>query len=341
MVDGAPAGGHDPTGRWCLALLAEAGAEVRFMDDGGDVKRRYRGAHAKLMVVDDRLALVGTENPTTASAPSDGGAGRRGVWLATDAPSVVAWARGIAQDDLDPAHLDVRPFQARDPVRGAPAPDFVPDLGAPEPGYVPRWPATLATAGPTRWELISAPENALHPGKGLLGLLGRAGPGDAVRAWQLREPAWWGRGVREAEEGDGEVARNPRALAYLQAARRGARVRVLLDGYFDDPADPNSNAAMAAWLNVIAGREGLDLVAHTGNPTGRGIHAKVVLVAHADGTRWSHVGSLNGTEVASKLNRELAVQLDARAVHDRLAAVFDADWAASERRTAWLPWAGR
>lgn len=343
MVDGAPAGGHDPTGRWCLALLDAAGADVRFMDDGGDVKRRYRGAHAKLMVVDDRVALIGTENPTLASAPAAGGAGRRGAWLATDAPSVVAWARGIVAADVDPAaHVDVRPFQARDPIRGAPAPDVTPAVDVAAPGYDPAWGATVATAGTFRWELISAPENALHPTRGLLGLLAAAGPGDVVRVAQLREPLWWGGGARERVQGGaGDVARNPRAVAYLEAARRGARVRVLLDGYFDDPAEPNSNAALATWLNGVAGMEGLDLVAHVGNPTGRGIHAKIVLVERADGVRWTHLGSLNGTEVASKLNRELAVQVDAPAVHDRLAEAFDADWAASERRTAWLPWAGR
>ena len=342
MVDGNPAGGHDPTGRWCLALLAAAGADVRYMDDGGDVRRRYRSAHAKLIVVDDRLALVGTENPTLASAPASGTAGRRGAWLATDAPSVVAWARGIVADDIDPvAHLDVRPFQARAPGRGAPAADFTPAADVAEPGYAPRWLATLATAGAFRWELISAPENALHPTRGLLGLLSRAGPGDVVRVAQLREPLWWGGGVREGLPGGvGEVARNPRVAAYLAAPRRGARVRVLLDGYFDDAGAANSNAAAVAWLNVTAAAERLDLTAHVGNPAGKGIHAKIVLVAQADGARWTHLGSINGTEVANKTNRELAVQLDAPAVHDRLAEVFDADWAVSEQRTAWLPWAG-
>jgi hypothetical protein len=73
-------------------------------------------------------------------------------------------------------------------------------------------------------------------------------------------------------------------------------VRVLLDSFFDDPEELRSNLATVAYLNLIAASEGFDLVAATGNPTGGGIHAKLVLV-RVDGETWSAVGSLNGGEV--------------------------------------------
>ena len=48
--------------------------------------------------------MVGTENPSSASAPEGGSTtGRRGAWLATDAPDALAWALSIVARDLDPA----------------------------------------------------------------------------------------------------------------------------------------------------------------------------------------------------------------------------------------------
>jgi phosphatidylserine/phosphatidylglycerophosphate/cardiolipin synthase-like enzyme len=191
----------------------------------------------------------------------------------------------------------------------------------------------------------------------------------------MREAPWWG----DPEEG--EVARNPRLAAYVAAARRGARVRVLLDRHFDDPDHWNANAVAVRWLHEVASVEGLDLEARLGNPTGAGLHAKVVLVDLAksagdaggvergDGAdrashaaegarasaaepsswyrdapggagRWLHVGSLNGSEAASKANREVALQVRSAALHDRLAAVFEVDWAASPLGRVWLPVVG-
>ena len=337
LVDGSPAGGHDPTGRWCLNLLAESGADVRFLDDADGIRARYRSQHAKLIVINDRMVLVGTENPTLGSAPVDGTAGRRGAWVATDALGVLEWARLLFDRDFDLVnHTDLRPFQPRDPKRGAPAPDFLPKRGGGGPGYTPRWVDPTIADGPLEIETVSAPETTRRLGLGLLGLVARAGRGDVVRVAQLREPLWWGGGAAE-----GEIALNPRLVAYLDAARRGARVRVMLDGYFDDSEHPNSNAAAVAWLRERASAESLDLEARTANPTGKGLHAKVILVEsdgadEGPGERWIHVGSVNGTEVASLVNREVALNIRSAAAHDALATVFDQDWVRGAN-PVWLP----
>jgi hypothetical protein len=97
-------------------------------------------------------------------------------------------------------------------------------------------------------------------------------------------------------------------------------VRVLLDSFFDDAKSLRSNRATAAYLNAPAANEGLDVQAATGNPTGGGIHMKLVLVK-ADGETWTALGSLNGGEVSHKLNREVLL-VDHLAVYNRLAAVF-------------------
>ena len=53
---------------------------------------------------------------------------------------------------------------------------------------------------------------------------------------------------------------NPRLQLLIEAARRGAKVRLLLDGLFDDPAALRSNQATVEYLEVVATAEGLDIV---------------------------------------------------------------------------------
>lgn len=358
-LEGAPAGGISQQERWCLARMAAAGATVVFMDRGGDIAARYRGLHAKLAVLDGRLALVGSENPGLGSAPDDdpgdGTAGRRGVWLATDEPGVVSWARSLLDADLAAGRADLRPFQDRDPRRGAPLPDFQPERAGGGAAYQPRFSRTLRLTLPeaVSWELLSAPENVLDPEAGLPGLLGRAGPGDEVAAEQLDEPLWWGdpTGSGPPEE---DPAFNPRVRGYLEGARRSARVRVLLDAFFDDPSRPNSNLDTVEFLMARARAEGLDLEARRGNPSGLGLHNKMVLVGAGCGgaldetagptrppsaacRRLAHLGSINGSESANKVNREAGLTVASSEVHAYLAAVFAWDWARSGANALYLP----
>lgn len=112
----------------------------------------------------------------------------------------------------------------------------------------------------------------------------------------------------------------------IDAARRGATVRVLLDSFFDEPEALRSNQATVEYLATLAEAEGLDIAGATGNPTGGGIHAKWLL-ARVDGVTWSAVGSLNGGEISHKTNREVVLLTDDPLVYDRLLAVFLHDWA--------------
>ncbi len=395
LLDGSPVGGVDMNERWCAALLQRAGGSVYWMDDGGSVRRRYRSMHAKLAVIDGRILLLGSENPNLGSTPSDdfsdGTAGRRGVFVALDVPGVVHWAELLVARDLDPEnHVDLRQFQPRDPQRGAPASDFEPERVGGGAGYRPRFRQPLAAEGAFELQMQSSPESSLTPGRGLLGLLARAGEGDEVLVEQMTEPVWWGAGPQE-----GDVALNPRVAGYAAAARRGARVRILLDGYFADPGEKNGNYQSVEYLNDLAVRERIDLSARLGNPAGGGLHNKMVLVRFrqpvlGSGRRlagllqgivpatrhssaspalalasrgverrtnaggildhvgqtvimaerdayWVHLGSINGSEVASKVNREVAINIGAHGVYQYLARVFAWDWAASRANALCMP----
>ncbi len=334
LLEGAPAGGISSAERWACRELEAAGGECWFMTSiPARGRRRYPSMHAKYAVVDGLKAVISTENFGPGGLPADdfadGTAGSRGFVLVTTAPGVVDQLLRLFAADLDPTRPDIRRWN---PDTDSPPPDFRPGSGGGT-GYVPAFTVPLNLTGTLSFELIRSPENSLNPDAGLFRLLGRTGPGWDVLAQALYEPPFWG-GSGAGPETDP----NPRLESMLTAARRGARVRILLDGLYGNTADPTSNRATCDYVNRIAWAEGLDVACRLANPTGLGIHSKLVLVgAGAEG--WVHLGSINGSEVSSKANREVAVQFGSRAAFDYLAAVFWADWnsATGSPGRLWLP----
>jgi phosphatidylserine/phosphatidylglycerophosphate/cardiolipin synthase-like enzyme len=325
LLEGAPPGGLGDQERYVCGLIEAAGGACWFMagDEARHVHSRYRYLHAKYLVIDERIAAVSSENFSPDSLPdddkADGTWGRRGVVLITDARAVAAHLAAVFADDLDVAHADLRRWSAADPVYGAPPAGFVPISSSGGISYTVRFPQPVAFFGTYRFEIGQSPENSLRAGDGLLGLFGRAGQGDTLLLEQLSERPHWG-----ATNSDAAADPNPRLEAALAAARRGADVALLLDGFFDDADSAVSNAATCAYVTQVSAREGLRLRCRTGNPTGLGIHNKMAL-AQIDGRGYVHVGSLNGTEVSHKGNRELTLSVQSDAAYAYLARLFAGD----------------
>ena len=299
---------------WACGQMAEAGAKVYFMHNGDGVHNRYKNQHAKFIIVDGQTVLIGSENFSPGGMPaddkSDGTWGHRGVYLATDATGVVERAQAIFYRDLDTAHSDIVPWGEY----GYTAPAvFTPTYSADWISYTARFSRPLVLSGEFAFEVIHSPENSLRDHDALLGLLARAGSGDTILIEQLYERQTWDDGP------------NPRLEAYIAAARRGASVQLLLDSRYDQNGD---NQATADYVNGIAAGEGLYLEARPGNPTGDGIHNKMVL-AEIGGRGYIHVGSINGSEVSSKANRELALQVQSDEAYEFLKTLFEQDWQAS------------
>ncbi len=328
LLEGSPPGGIEPLQKWSVATVAAAGGEVRYsaVAEGAPkgYRTRYRFVHAKYGLIDQQLAFVGTENftydsmPITQTVPVGG---RRGFYLITAAAPVVAGLTQIFAMDWTPDRfLDLHPFDVTHAKYGGPPADFTfPPLPAYPVTQAPfRTPVTVA--GTARFSVLSAPENAMRPDAGLNALIRRAGAGDEIRLVQLYENKNWG------DSTSNPIADpNPRLQALIEAARRGAHIRLLLDSFFDEPEALRSNRATVDYVRALAAAEGLDLDARVGNPTLGGIHAKIVLVRLGN-EHWSAVGSLNGGEVSYKLNREVVVLTDLAGVYDRLAEVFAWDW---------------
>ncbi len=347
LLDGEPAFGMTDQEKWCTQQIEQAGGEVYFMinDSKAGIHKRYQYQHAKFIIIDGKTLIMGSQNLGYTGMPdddkSDGTRGQRGIDLITDAPQVVAYAKHLFSIDLDPNWEDIFRWKAADSKYGAPPSGFSPDRTSGGTAYQILKPAPLALHGNFNFEIIQSPENSLRNIDSLLGLIAKAGAGDTVLVEEMEEQAWWG-----SNNGSSGHSPNPRLEAYINAARRGAKVRILLDGYFD-PCElrvvPKGNEATRDYANGIAQQEKLDLEVKLGNPTGagicdryeygsahnmEGIHNKMVLVQLSNGSSYIHIGSLNGSEASSKVNRELAIQIQSNEAYRYLADIFDYDWQA-------------
>jgi phosphatidylserine/phosphatidylglycerophosphate/cardiolipin synthase-like enzyme len=328
LLDGSPPGGVTLLQKWCVAQVAAAGGEVRYLavqaGAPAGYRERYRYVHAKYGLIDGRLAFNGTENFGHEAMPTEAGrpvGGRRGYYLIIDAlPVVQAFTTLFTADWAPERFLDLFLFDPAHERYGGPPPDFV--LPAPPVFTTASSPfrASSTVVGFARFVVSSAPENILRPDAGIFALLARAGAGDEIFVEQLYEHKHWG------DSDSNPIADpNPRLQAMIEAARRGAKVRLLLDSFFDEQEELRSNRATLDYVNAIAAAEGLDLEARLGNPAGGGIHAKLLLIRLGD-EHWASVGSLNGGEVSHKLNREVVLLTDLVGVYERLAEVFLWDW---------------
>lgn len=333
LLEGSPPGGISDLQKWCVTQIALAGGDVRYFAVADDApngyKRRYRFLHAKYGIADGHATFVGTENLTLDAMPMPDigvNGGRRGFYLFTDAGVVSAALQALFQQDWQPdTFADIRPYAADHVRYGAPPAEFVLPEAPVYPVSDAPFGEPLSTNAQLKFIVASAPENALRPDSGIHHLIARAGAGDSISMMQLYENAFWG------ESGSNAVADpNPRLEAAIDAARRGARVRLLLDSFFDDTESLRNNHLTVEYVRSIAASEGLDLDARIGNPTGGGIHAKLVLVS-VGMQRWSAIGSLNGSEASHKINREVVLIVDEPDVYARLLSVFEHDWALSEQ----------
>jgi cardiolipin synthase len=329
LLEGGPPGGVTDQQRWVVQQIAEAGGRVYYMrsDPANGISDRYTYQHGKFWVLDGKTALIGSENVAGSSFPgddkADGTLGQRGVTLVTDAPSVVAELTAVMDADIAPGvHGDIWPWDPVDPILGAPPDGFTPSYASGGTFYPVQKPVPFSEEALVTSQVFHSPEQSLRDLDSLLGLISRAGSGDIILVEQLYEHTYWGPATSNVEADP-----NPRLEAYIAAARRGATVRVLLDSFFDnqDLDSPRSNLRTVEYLTDVADAEGLDLQAARRNPTGGGLHNKLIL-ARIAGQGWIVVGSLNGGEGSAKLNREMSVIVASSAAYAYLADVFWYDW---------------
>jgi len=337
LLEGSPPGGIDDQERWVCQQIEAAGGQCWFMitntSNGNTIHARYDYLHAKLIIVDNRVVAIGSENLSPRSLtydnPADGTVGHRGVFLITTAGGVVSRALEIWNADFDPAHhRDLYRWSIADTKYGPPPIGYAPDDSLEASGYRIRYPAPLAVTAPLTFELLTAPESALRASDALLSLINRSGAGDSIDVEQLDEPPHWGDSASNAIDDP-----NLRLEALIAAAGRGAQVRLLLDRYFDVPTRTMSNAATVQYiesLRAVSPTLHANLDARLGDPALYGLHNKMFLF-NLGGRKVVHAGSLNGTETSNKANREVALQVESSAAYGYLRSMFEYDWAFQPR----------
>lgn len=325
---------------WAARQISDAvgGPRVWFMANLGTSTGphydRYNNQHAKFTLIDvgypTQQLLVGTENLDCTSMASDykgnGTAGNRGYYLRTNAPSVIAYYQRIFNLDLDMTQQDIVPYGVAPYVWDGVT---VPAACGDGTSYMPVRRLPLNLSGTFPFEVVQCPDNCLHYDESLIGMVRQAGAGDVLLVEQAYERLHWGASSSSIAQDP-----NPRLEAYIDAARRGAAVRILLDAKYDSITSTVSNSATIAYVNSFSPTLNIearlsDLIG--GNaPAGNGIHAKVVMLNSPSRRRaLVHIGSINGSENSSKFNREMALQVPSTEAFCYMYDIFRVDWQAS------------
>lgn len=319
----------DQENLWSAKQISDAspGTKVWFMSDPNH--DRYNNTHAKYAIIDNTWLLAGTENLDCTSMASDnkanGTSGNRGYYIKTNATQVRNKYLAIFNLDLDTNQEDIIPFGTSPYVWNG---TTVPAACTDGTFYTVQKPNPLTVSGTFNFEVVQCPDNCLHYNEALINMVRRAGSGDVVLVEQAYERKFWGDSFTSSTTANP----NPRLEAYIEAARRGAKVRILLDALFDDPDSATGNTNTVTYVNSFASASvdvSARLVDFTGGsgPAGNGIHAKIVMVNKpATNQSWVHIGSINGSENSSKFNRETALQADSHDAYCYIYDIFNYDW---------------
>ncbi len=301
LLEGGPVGGIAPAERYVCSLMMESGIPIHQMSSGGDAHPKYRFNHAKYMVIDGEGLFITSENFKENGFPPAGSSGNRGWGVYLESPALAEYFREVFL--WDSSGGDIVPMD----VHGG---SYAPPVYAP---YTVEFP-------PARFE-----------GATVTAVLA---PDTSRLIREMLEGAETSIDIEQAYITNRTPAEpNPFLAAAIEAARRGVKVRVLLDSYWYNTEDAADNDEMAAYINRVAEAEGLPLAARCADLGGNRlekIHNKGVIV---DGRRVL-VSSVNWNENSPNFNRESGVIIDHPGVAAYFGAVFEDDWTASERHAA-------
>ncbi|MBM4249416.1 MAG: hypothetical protein FJ149_08300 [Euryarchaeota archaeon] len=315
LLEGAPVEGVSDQERAVARLLSDSGARVAFLASppGRDLPDRYSYMHAKYCVIDNSTCIVSSENWKESGLPSVNTAGNRGWGAVVRDPGLAGFLSEVFRADANPAMRDVMPYSPEGGRFGPPPAGFVPEGASPGGSFRPRFPAERFGPGASVRPVLS-PDTSLLENGSVLGLLRSASR--TLDIEQLSCPPDWDSGGSEMPNAYLEAA--------VGAARRGVRVRLLLDGTYLDPE--GSGKANSDALNLVlhvAAAEGLDLAARFAAVPGTlKLHNKGVVV---DGERVL-VSSLNWGRNSVRENREVGLIIEGAGVAGYFQRVFDIDW---------------
>lgn len=307
LVEGGPAGGVTIDEFETLRALSDAGASVRLMMDNSSVgvRARYRYDHAKYAVIDGASLIVSSENWCQSGFPAVGESGNRGWSIRLDNGSLAGFFSNLFLSDWNPTRADSIDFRDAGvkPIMGTQ-------------GDVNRYFGERFTQGAFqdrfRVTPIIGPDNTLDPGA-IIGLMRSAKTSIEIEQFYASKD-WGGSPNLYLEEA-------------IAAARRGVRVRLLLDSspYNIDENDASDNDDTIAAVLDAAASEHLPIQAKLVNSSAHGllkVHNKGMLVD----SNAVLISSLNWNLNSVTMNREIGLIVENRRLAGFFLSVFEYDW---------------
>jgi phosphatidylserine/phosphatidylglycerophosphate/cardiolipin synthase-like enzyme len=282
IVDDSPAGGFPDNEKAILSTLQVNGAEVFLAGD------EYRYYHGKYAVSDNETLFIATENLGDTGFPMPGAGGNRG------------WGATIEDQDLSQYFVRLF-FTDRAHSQAFEAYEFDMKISAGGEAFNPVF-EFETFEGSFDVTPVVAPDSAVAR---ILSLLNSANQSIYIEQFYIYK--YWGKPKT------GSVEKNPNLFleSAIDAARRGVKVRILLDStwYNIERDDPVSNYNTASYVNDISRREGLDLEARlvdTKRMSVGKVHTKGVIVDE----KRVLISSVNWNENSPTNNREVGVIID-------------------------------
>ncbi|MDQ0418357.1 phosphatidylserine/phosphatidylglycerophosphate/cardiolipin synthase-like enzyme [Croceifilum oryzae] len=299
FLEGQPVGGLLDQSKYVAQQITNAGGQVRFIisDTTNERYKRYRFNHAKYAIVDGSRVLMQSENWKSTGVPTTNTYGNRGWGIIIQNPDFASYVEKVFEEDWNPSFRDSFPYTPGTKY-GEPAAGFVPDTGNPTGNYPSPFPAKNISGAFTVTPIF-APDSTMLQEKAILGMLRNAKSELFVE--QLYIHKHWG----DTKTGSPESTPNIYLEEMINAARRGVKVRVVLDGSFLDASDPRDNQYTIQYINEIAAREKLDMEAKLFNQSA--LHVDKIHNKGIIADQKVLVSSINWSRNSPENNREAGV----------------------------------
>jgi len=267
-------------------------------------------------IVDGLDCILASENWKNSGIPPDPSFGNRGWGIVARSRGLASYLGAVFENDTNPVQRDLFAYSASDPVYGPPPPSFAGNATVPSGSFSPRSAAAVFQGAIRVSPSFRQTPPRFHMGP-LLAMIGSAR--ETLYMEQMACDIEWNRG--------GNASSNAYLSAVVDAARRGVKVRVLLDGTYLDPSEPaQDNSGAITYLEYIAVKEGLDIQARIARIPGTlKLHNKGAV---ADGDMVL-VSTINWVASSVFDNREVGIVIEGEGPAGYFQDVFMRDWETS------------
>jgi cardiolipin synthase len=293
LLEGGPVGGISDAEKTVIVSLQGAGIPVYVMSGSDSAHVPYRYDHAKYLVADQKQLLVTSENFKPTGFPETGTSGNRGWGVVLDDPRAAEYFSAVFHYDCE--------GEWTIPAQGEMLSEGSSAMSAYHQEFYP-----LGFSGATVIPVL-APDT---------GYLIEDMISQAVESVDIEQ-------AYITNRSDGSL--NPFLQAAVDAAKRGVRVRVLLDSSYFNIEEDCDNDEMVRLINRLAAEQELPLVARCADLEGNNlekIHNKGVIVDR----RSVLVSSINWNTNSPQFNREAGVIIVHPEVGAYFTGAFEDDW---------------